>query len=447
MIFVQIISFLIVVVLIFLLAKKKHSVYKYSVKEDYDYDFTCASKTLELSLDHNTLRSLDFSETYDTAMMEVEIKATLFGHIKQPFITMIQGDMKYRQYFEYGAKGKRYLNVSHCFKGNVDLKFKMNTCKIINTKVKLFLFNNEINLNENICIIAPHPDDAEIAAYGLYSSCNNPHILTVSAAESGKQMYKELDIDATGQAILKGKTRTINSISVPLLAGVDAKNCLNYGYFGDTVKSMYDNQGSLVKSQVEENLDMSVFRKLNGNNKLLNVGYSPKWSSLVNDLKFSLEQIQPKVIILPFPEIDTHPDHKYSTVAVIEAMKLLCMTDVKLLLYTNHHVLSEAYPYGKVSSNISLPPNFSQELLFDSLYSFELDKNKQVEKTIALEGMNVLRAFYPWHKDTTILNRVFKNLVNKLYGKRLDYFSRSIRSNELFFLIEGKNIDKLLLSL
>ena len=439
------ILFIISLLIILFLIKKRKALYNYDVKKDYIYDMRSADEVFDINIQNKKIINSIKDVKYDTGMLEIHIASTLLGEIKQPYIIIKQGENKFYQYFEYGAKGKRYLNIPKCIDFENKINLETNNCNIIKQNSKLFLFNNEIDLDENICIIAPHPDDAEIAAYGLYSSCENVYVLNISASESGKTIYKGLDLSLDEQSIIKGKTRVINSLSVPLLAGVKANNCINYSYFGDTLSDMYLQKNTIIESKIKSIANMKLFRDIN-HSTLIRDSYESSWNSLVEDLKYSLQKIKADTFVLPFPMIDTHPDHKYSTLAVLEAIKSLGIKKGKLLLYTNHHILSESYPYGLENSSILLPPNFSEELEFDSIYSFELDKSKQIEKKVALEGMNVLRIFFPWNKNITILNRVFKNIINKIYGKRLDYFSRSVRSNELFFVVDIKNIDKLLLA-
>lgn len=419
---------------LFFIIKKKYSVYKYSVFKDYIYDFSSAHKKQSFKLDNICIDS-----SYDTAIVEVDVRSTIFGFIIQPYVNIMHKDIIYKQYFEYGAKRKRYITLTLSIQENNVFKIEPKFCTFLNTDADIYLYKNEINENLSLCVIAPHPDDAEIAAYGLYSNNKNSCIVTISASESGKSIYNELTISKEEQAILKGKTRTINSLSAPLFAGVKADSCINYGYFGSTLKKMYENKNEIIPSKLKNIKDMGIFRNLNISTRLLNESYESSWVSLVNDLKYSLEKIKADVIVLPFPDIDEHPDHKYSTLAVIEALKELNIKKGKLLLYTNHHPLSEAYPFGREGSVVGLPPS-SNILNFDSIYSHKLSRLRQVDKILALEEMNVLRPYYPWQKSSTIINRVFKNLMNKLYGKRLDYFSRSVRSNELFFVIDIKNI-------
>ena len=163
--------------------------------------------------------------------------------------------------------------------------------------------------------------------------------------------------------------------------------------------------------------------------------------SFLNDLVLIIKQSNPKSILTPHPTIDSHPDHKYTTYALFEAIKKT-KHSAKILTYTNHLSTSEIYPIGDFHSAITLPPNF-KEFYFDSIYSFGLSDDLQIDKFFALEAIHDLR-------DSTIqisIKKAYKHLdrliTRAIKGKDKSYYKRALRANELFFVIESKNIDKL----
>src|ERR1700676_1450119 len=50
-----------------------------------------------------------------TAFLAVVVSATVTGHMLDPFIEIEHGDVRYRQWFERGANGNRFLNLSLAF--------------------------------------------------------------------------------------------------------------------------------------------------------------------------------------------------------------------------------------------------------------------------------------------------------------------------------------------
>ena len=148
------------------------------------------------------------------------------------------------QYVEYGSKGYRYVNLSHIVAGAKErtLHFAGRYLQLRNEDIEITVYRNPSLDNKKILIMAPHPDDAEIAAYGLYAAyAKKVFILTVSPGENGYFHYKELykKEKRNEQHLKKGMLRTWNSITVPMIAGVPPENMLMMGYFNETLEEMY----------------------------------------------------------------------------------------------------------------------------------------------------------------------------------------------------------------
>jgi hypothetical protein len=147
--------------------------------------------------------------------------------------------------------------------------------------------------------------------------------------------------------------------------------------------------------------------------------------------------------------LDTHEDHKYATVALIEALKLSDIKHINLFLYTNHYVYSEHYPFGEIYTNITLPPWFEPNgYLFSSIYSYTLSKEKQIRKLFGLEAMHDLRLIsgYTYEDPYKDIITSFKKGILNIMGRgpsRYSYFRRAIRNNELFFIVNYEDISKL----
>ncbi len=57
-------------------------------------------------------------------------------------------------------------------------------------------------------ILAPHADDAELAAFGLYSSAENVSIITLTQGEIEADYYQRLGLSQPQAAQLKGRLRS-----------------------------------------------------------------------------------------------------------------------------------------------------------------------------------------------------------------------------------------------
>ena len=146
------------------------------------------------------------------------------------------------------------------------------------------------------------------------------------------------------------------------------------------------------------------------------------------------------LVVAPHPFLDAHWDHQFTTVALIEALERVPELGPALLLYTNHPITREIYPFGPRDGMASLLPWFGEELELESLYSHPLSEEQQRRKLIALEAMHDLRRFELGRRTTW--GRHFKQLIaatgrSLTPGKPPDYsyFRRAGRPNEIFFVL------------
>jgi LmbE family N-acetylglucosaminyl deacetylase len=417
--------------------------YNYNQQLDYNYDFNPASTEMtELQLCNNQIDLSNLSTGVNTAFVEIGISLTLNGFVSEPEVKMMANGDTLSQSFECRAKGIRYLNISGLVqKGAKEIRLEFSGCKPKSKAVRLIAFKNPDLSKEKILILAPHPDDAEIAAYGLYASNPaNTFIATITAGDAGSMRYDELYSDSTAHYIEKGKIRAWNSTTVPLLGGIASENCINLGYFDASLKKMHNDTAALAKSRYLNTTDINLFRSKNCSHLPDSLKAESSWRSLVNDLKYLLLKVHPTVVLSTYPAIDWHFDHKFTTVALVQAMNELHYDTCQLWLYTNHLPLNDFYPFGKQGSAIGLPPHFNREpIYFDRLCSFPLSKSLQSEKVLALDAMNDLRPDTQYRNTKTSWMQTKKNFWDKLYLKESDYFRRSVRSNELFFVIDEKN--------
>ncbi|WP_294961848.1 PIG-L family deacetylase [Sulfurimonas sp.] len=410
--------------------------YKYNQRDNYIYNLNRnIIDTLEIK--NNSLTLSKDIEDYDSLFLKIEIYRNLLSYIFKPYIEI--EDIKH--YFEYGAKGIRYLNISHV--KSKTLKVNIYNVKIKNKGLSLFGYKNSIDLSQKTLILAPHADDAEIASFGFYKTAKNVTIVTTTIGENGACNYCSLySNDRTKNSLKKAQLRTMDALSIGFLGNVDIRNSITLGYFGGSLKSMFETPNKKVCSHIKNFTNMNSFRNVSHSNIKLPLYVESTYASILNDLKEILIQTKPKNIITPHPTIDSHSDHKYTTKILIQALK---ETDVscKLLLYTNHLELSETYPIGEIHSSISIPPNI-KEFYFDSIYSFGLDKETQIDKFFALEASHDLRDSLVFLFIKKAYKHLSRMIRRKLTAKERNYYKRAIRANELFFVVENKNIDKLI---
>jgi LmbE family N-acetylglucosaminyl deacetylase len=289
-----------------------------------------------------------------------------------------------------------------------------------------------------VLVLAPHPDDAEIAAFGMYSR-QPSWVVTVTLGDNGPSHYAEFF--CTGAAYAeKARVRVWDSMHIPQFGGVPADQVANLGYFDGRLNDMYAAPDTPVAGVLTGERDISRLRQ-----NPLDSGVPPRdatWLNLVNDMKTLVARVRPSAIVLPHPLLDPHPDHQFTTVAMIDALEQTGfdaeLPAGKLLLYSNHAIGTELYPFGANDGVMSVPPMHDTEAYFESMLSVPLDAQTRLRKQIALEAHHDLRPAPP--KGSRDFVRVLKDAIMAPYehivGADTDYVRRAARANELFFVVD-----------
>ncbi len=423
----------------------KASRYPYDVTQDYRYDFNKTRMLTRSAEIRNNHIKIDFTipGTTTTTLLKIHVKTTAAGKFLQPSLKIGTKENTVTEYLEPGAEGIRYINISP-LKLNHKTKLTLTGkyLSIPDQEAELILYKNPDIQQAKIMILAPHPDDAEIAAYGLYSRFHeNSYIVTVTAGDSGPNTYDEIYSDPVKSYMAKAKIRIWNSITVPLIGGVLPQKCVNLGFFDGTLEKMYQQNPLPVKAMQTKISDINSYRKYNISPLAKDLNGTANWNSLVSNLQYLIQTIQPDIILSPSPILDNHPDHRYSAIALFEAIRNTKLKKGKLLLYTNHFTLNEYYPYGDAGGAVSPPPNF-QKLYFESIYSFNLSKALQKEKILALDAMNDLRLDTEWQTPKGAFKVGLKELLKRdfLGIEYANYYRRAIRENELFLVVDFKSL-------
>ena len=425
--------------------QRRHGFYWYDVQQDYKFNFIgdeLIRLPVEVSSDGFVCPEVDGS--WDTALLRITVSSGLSALWFEPSIA-IESDSnnpKSRQYFERRARGVRYLNLGslvgeeRCAGNHVRLEGRYLSWE--RQTGELILFRNALSPTTRILVIAPHPDDAEIAAFGLYAF-RDASIVTITAGNYVNGSYKHIYSDLGKQDLLKGQLRTWDSIMVPMWGGVPPTRSLNLGYFTETLKSMHSTPGTLVGNKITGADDVNVFRRWNVTSLLDSRAAVSTWESLVEDLALLIQELRPEIIVSPHPTLDGNSDHKFTTIAVLDALKKLGDEKSALYLYTNHHVYTEYFPFGPADALVTLPPWFDGSLSFGGVYSQPLDDTRQTEKLFALEAMHDLRSAprrfvgQPTRRFFERLSVVASELWREPFGT-YSYYRRAVRPNELFFV-------------
>jgi LmbE family N-acetylglucosaminyl deacetylase len=375
---------------------------------------------------------------WDTALLGVKVSAAE----ADPRLDVIAGGGRLRQHLDAGARGLRWINLTGlrgALKDGVAVELQGQGLTVEPGPATLRTFANGLDLSRRILIVAPHPDDAEIAAFGLYAG-RNATIVTVTSGNAGDANYAAEFPDPAQQYLFKGFLRAVDSVTVPWLGGIPPDRAYNLGYFDARLRTMREKPGETVAEMYGPNTDVSVYRRANIGNLLPKRPRANAWSNLVEDLVAVLKKVDPQVVVTAHPYLDYHADHRYATVALAEALERW-KKPATFLLYTNH-ADRNLYPYGPAEANVSLPPTVlsmpawgpGEELPVQGVYSHPVGPDTRKRKLYALEAMHDLRLAPGEQAACGDPNAPRRPDYPRVPA--VDYFRRGPRPDEVFFVYD-----------
>lgn len=407
-----------------------------TTKPDTGYAFDAApgeSDTLVLERTHLGVKAAWVAPgdaNWDTALLGVQVDA---GGVASPWIEMLAGDLRLEQHLEPGVRGLRWLNVTGLRAGVQEggsLELRGHGATLMPGEATLLSFQNAVDLTAPILILAPHPDDAEIASFGLYAHAEDVTIVTVTSGNAGDFNYRANVSDPAEHYRLKGFLRAFDSVTVPWLGGVPPERCYNLGYFDARLAQMHATPDAPLPEMYGPNEDTAPYRRANVGDLVSRGARANSWTNLVADLVHVLEAVKPATIVAPYPQLDHHWDHQFTTVAAIEAAARWGGS-ATWLLYTNH-AGGDRYPYGPAGTVMSLPPWTGPALPVQGVYSHSVDRETQRMKLFALEAMHDLR-LSPAEQAGCGVSGAVPRRDDYPRTQEVDYFRRAVRSEEVFF--------------
>ena len=406
------------------------------------------SQTLTATIDSadGTLRMIwpeSVRTGWDTALLSVNLGPGPGGEAEvTPFVEISVGEVSDRQFFASGETGPRWLNLSFLL-GRVlpggRISFRTLGVNLTPGVARLRLFSNGLDVSRRMLVLAPHPDDAEIAAFGLWAY-RDATIVTITTGNAGPRNYEAVFDDVPEMYHFKGRIRLIDSITVPWQGGIPPDRTFNMGYFDARLGEMHDNPTRVIPEMYAPNTDIGAYLKYNLGTLLPKRARESTWVNLVEDLETVLRKVKPAIIVAPHPQLDSHADHSFTTVALAEALSRRRQR-VALLLYTNHADRNR-YPYGPAGTIMSLPPPLAQDVPLDRVYSHPVSADRQRQKLFALESMHDLRSspsrLYSVEIGEDRAAEPEKEGPSAVGG--VGYLRRGPRSNELFFVYDQASV-------
>lgn len=395
----------------------------YPARQDYAYRLQ-GGQEIPLSVQQEALLAASPLPADGTWILEVSVQSTWAGRFLDPYMEI--GGQRFD--FERGAGGKRYLNLSP--QATDRLPYRTHRCHL-QGEARLTLFHHPDFTRQRLLVIAPHADDAELAAFHFYRQCAEVLIVTLTQGEVEAENYTELGLSLAEAARLKGRLRSWDSIAVPLWGGLAQENCLQLGYFCMQLAAMQAQpEVAFASRQAQEN-DTRRVRGWNRQPLPSDQDGQATWHNLLADLRHLLESFRPEVILTPHPRLDPHPDHVAATQAIREATRQSQWQPATFLLYANHLHDNDRWPMGPAGGGIGLAPAFDTQDA-ESFWSLPLSPAAQLDKAMALAMQHDLAPRLPFKK------RLRRWLQSVLAGRRWprtgenEYFRKAVRSHELF---------------
>ncbi|MBC3376143.1 PIG-L family deacetylase [Pseudomonas sp. SWRI92] len=407
----------------------------YSPRDDYQYNFPPFTQQPKVHLNAGRLR-LDEGVILDdgaTLVLALRIRSTWLGRFIDPVVELLGNESLERQTFERGVNGLRYLNLSE--QGAVlsrgELRLRGRFCRVSGEPM-LWSFAPVDVRHSRTMVIAPHADDAELAAYGLYSQADEAWIVTLTAGEIEARHYQRMGLGRADAARLKGRLRAWDSIVVPRWAGVPQEHCVQLGYFCLQLAAMQAAPGQPQGSREADLSDTRLFRQLNPFALPGDADGAPTWNNLLADLRELILKARPEVIVLPHPALDPHPDHLCAHHAVLQALEGLEWQPTLLLGYANHLHDNDRWPMGDSGSGIALPPHFDPDRPMHPL-SLPLTLAGLHDKAMALGMMHDLQPPAPFKRRLRRgIQRLLAGRRESPYGEN-EFFRKAVRRHELFW--------------
>ncbi|MBC2654781.1 PIG-L family deacetylase [Pseudomonas sp. MSSRFD41] len=412
----------------------------YSPKDDYLYDFGDQARQIPVRLDSGRLvpeSPLELAPG-ETLVLGVQVKSSWLGRFFDPAIEVAGGQSLDRQGFERGVDGLRYLNLSGLADSlaSGELQLRGRHCRI-RIQPQLLAWRDPDYRCQRVMVIAPHADDAELAAFGLYSQADEAWIVTLTAGEIEAEHYQAMGLEPSAAARLKGRLRAWDSIAVPRWAGVPEAHCVQLGYFCLQLCAMQAAPEQPVASREAQLSDIRLFRQFNPFPLPADRDGLPTWNNLLADLRELLLKARPEVIVLPHPSLDPHPDHICAQAAVMQALEGLEWQPDTVLGYANHLHDNDRWPMGDSGAGIALPPVFDASSALRP-WCLPLSQAEQYDKAMALGMMHDLQPRMPFKRRLRrSIQRLMAGRVPSALGEN-EFFRKAVRRHELFWLLRQR---------
>lgn len=402
-------------------------------------------ETLPVLCDKDGLVLPRLAPSITGALLQLDVRASAAGQFLDPVLEITTGGVRETQVLDRGACGKRFFNVTRILAAGQTsgLKLRLRGKHLFwdAASVHLHLSCEEISPDDRLLIISPHPDDAEIAAYGLYAD-KGATIVTLTAGDNSDR-YQRLGhgnrIGLSRQNV--AKVRVWDSITIPRLAGVSPEHAVNLAFPDGRLAEMQSSPEKDFRGERGTALDFEALRGMN-QSPLVRAASNCSWASLIEDLRHIFSIVRPTIIVTPHPALDPHEDHAATTAAVFEALSLSDFPNGRFFFFCVHNRRTELWPFGAAGSGVAHLPLLAQDGEQPArFYSHSLTPERQAEKYLALEAMHDIRQMeepvIPGMSHAAKRIRAeLRGLFDGLGSEPTSYLRRAVRPDEPFFVVD-----------
>src|SRR5262249_18193890 len=157
-----------------------------------------------------------------SGFLEVEVDASVMGWVTDPAIEIRADRFRDVQYVERGARGSRFFNISRLLKSAPERARVGLTGRGLAWRrqgLRLHLCRQTVAPADRVLVIAPHPDDAEIAAFGLYSD-TDATVVTLTAGDASDRYRGAAEPWMHLSREEVARVRVLDSLTIPQLGHV-----------------------------------------------------------------------------------------------------------------------------------------------------------------------------------------------------------------------------------
>ncbi|MGN1356572.1 MAG: PIG-L deacetylase family protein [Succinivibrionaceae bacterium] len=294
--------------------------------------------------------------------------------------------------------------------------------------------NNEKNL-----IIAPHPDDGELACASLYNS--NCYVVVLTAGQKltdlRKQYFLDMDNNLPEASKRKGLLRAFNSVTTPQLAGVPGDHCLCLGYLDATLSQFTSDDKPVYYDYQSEPEDFRIFnnREFASRCNLLSHPQNSR-GCVKQELLSIIQTVKPHRVFVTNPFLDAHPDHRATGKILLDFLRENKLGNSRLYFYTIHGKRERDIYFGPAGSVITIP-YFSYDNSLPPDLAFRYASSCLTPEQLKLKTimMNSMYDLYFANDHRYRRHPTIKYFNSPRLGKAY-YYQRFAKSNEVFLQAE-----------